>query len=252
MAFKFLDRARMTTATTGTGTITLGGAVTAYQTFAAAGIGNGDTVHYCIEDGNAWEIGTGTYTSAGTTLARVLISSSTGSLLSLSGSAEVFATLIASDFGSGANDALLLDSAGKIPAVDGSALTNIGSTSDIRSNVANKLLDTDASWGALAWVALTDGATVTPNMANGINFTWTIAGSTRTLAFPTNAIAGQTMTIEITQDATGNRLWAPASGYHWAGGTDPVLSTAGGSVDVVTCIFKSSSVAHCSFLKGSA
>ena len=94
----YLNRAHVYTATTGTGTLTLGSAVPGYQTFTSAGIANGNVVSYTIEDsGSAWEVGVGTYTAAGNTLSRTLVQSSTGSLLNLTGAARVFVIMSAAD-----------------------------------------------------------------------------------------------------------------------------------------------------------
>ena len=95
MAFVLADRVKETTTTTGTGTVTLLGASTGYQSFSA--IGNGNTTYYTIagQTGSEWEVGIGTYTSAGTTLSRttVLSSSNSGSLVSFSaGTKDVFVT----------------------------------------------------------------------------------------------------------------------------------------------------------------
>ena len=79
MALVLKDRVKETTTTTGTGTVTLAGAVTGYQAFSA--IGDGNTTHYVIEDANGtgWEVGIGTYTLSGTTLARTTVLASTNS-----------------------------------------------------------------------------------------------------------------------------------------------------------------------------
>jgi hypothetical protein len=92
-----VNRAKVATASVGTGTITLGSAESGYQSFADAGLVDANVVRYTIEDGTDWEIGSGTYTAAGTTLTRTLDESSTGSLLNLTGAAVVFVTAAAED-----------------------------------------------------------------------------------------------------------------------------------------------------------
>lgn len=95
---KLANRAKMTTSTVGTGTITLGSASAGFQTFAAAGVADGETVRYVIEDGNDWEIGSGIYTASGTTLTRsVLESSNSDAAISLTGGATVYVTAVAED-----------------------------------------------------------------------------------------------------------------------------------------------------------
>ncbi len=96
---KLVNRAKVTTATTGAGTLTLGSAVDGFQSFAASGVTNGDTVRYVIEDGDAWEIGVGTFNAGSQTLTRSPSqSSSGGSTVSLGGSAVVYVTATAEDF----------------------------------------------------------------------------------------------------------------------------------------------------------
>lgn len=95
MAFVLADRVKETTTTTGTGTVTLLGASSGYQSFSA--IGNGNSTYYTIagQTGSEWEVGIGTYTSSGTTLSRttVIASSNSGSLVSFSaGTKDVFVT----------------------------------------------------------------------------------------------------------------------------------------------------------------
>ena len=93
MALVVKDRIKETSSTTGTGTLTLGGAVDGFRTFAD--IGNSNTTYYCIEDGSNFEIGIGTYTASGTTLSRdTVLQTSAGNTnkISCTGNQKVFVT----------------------------------------------------------------------------------------------------------------------------------------------------------------
>ena len=95
MALVLKDRVKETTSTAGTGTLTLAGAASGFQSFAV--VGDGNTTYYAISDAatGAWEVGVGTYTASGTTLSRttVLSSSNAGSLVDFAaGTKDVFLT----------------------------------------------------------------------------------------------------------------------------------------------------------------
>lgn len=115
MAFVIADRVRETTTTTGTGTITLGGAVTNFETFAA-NLSNSDTTYYAIVDNtnSDFEVGVGTFTASGTTLARSVIASSNSNNLV--------------DFGVGTKDVFITVPASKIVVEDDSNNVSIGGT----------------------------------------------------------------------------------------------------------------------------
>jgi hypothetical protein len=100
MALVINDRVKETTTTTGTGTVSLAGAVTGFETFAA-GIGNSNTVYYCIahQDQAEFEVGLGTLDGDSSDLARTTIISSSNSDSAVdfsSGTKDVFCTIPAS------------------------------------------------------------------------------------------------------------------------------------------------------------
>ena len=92
MSLVLLDRVRETTTTTGSGTLTLDGAVTGFQGFLA--LGNGNTTYYTIQGTTQWEVGIGTYTAGTLSRDTVISSSAGGSKLTLTdGTKDVFVTL---------------------------------------------------------------------------------------------------------------------------------------------------------------
>ena len=100
MALVLNDRVRETTTTTGTGAVSLGGAVSGFETFAA-GIGNSNTVYYAIVHRSAaeFEVGLGTLDGDSSDLTRTTPISSSNSDSAVdfaSGTKDVFCTLPAS------------------------------------------------------------------------------------------------------------------------------------------------------------
>jgi hypothetical protein len=168
---KLYNLARVTTATTGTGTITLGSALSGYLTFDQAGVVNGDVVTYGITDGSNSEVGQGTYTASGTTLTRDTVYRSTGAAnvgkITLSGSAQVFITAVAEDLVSAAI------TSGTIIGITNFAIRDTSAAFDL-------------TIAATSTPALSAGRTLTFNMGN-VAHTLAFGSTANTITFPSSA-----------------------------------------------------------------
>ena len=217
MALILADRVQETTTVTGTGTATLLGAVTGYQSFAV--IGNGNTTYYVIagQTSSEWEVGIGTYTSSGTTLARttVLASSNSGSLVSFSaGTKNVFVTYPSEkSVNQDANGPVILTLA-PLPSSNTSAL-QVGSTLSFSDT------------GIISdFVATLNGYTqvVTQNKSNGVS------ASAEFVAYNDAGTASTNYaTVGINSSGytgTGS-INAAGYGYFLTGSTDLVIGTIG-------------------------
>ena len=234
MALVVNDRVKETSTTTGTGTLTLAGAVTGFETFSTA-IGNTNTTYYSIvnEDGE-FEVGLGTV-GAGT-LARTTVLSSSNSDAAVNfsaGTKDVFCTLPASK-------AVILDSSGNIvanngsnltalnatqltsgtvpdarfpstlPALNGSALTNLNATALATGTVANARLD--AQLQDVAGLATTSGKIIQGDGSNFVLSAYTLptADGTAGKVLTTNgsgAVTFETPTVgDITAVTAGDGL----------------------------------------------
>lgn len=147
MALVIKDRIKETATTTGTGTFTLGGAVSGFQAFSE--IGDGNTTYYCIEHAteNEFEVGLGTYTLSGTTLARttIITSSNAGNAVNFSaGDKNVFVTVPATKtINKDASDNIVFSAPLEISTSSGDALKVTTSTG--RADLW--LTDTDTTAG---------------------------------------------------------------------------------------------------------
>jgi len=95
---------------------------------------------------------------------------------------------------------------------------------------------------------LTDAASIAVDFALGNNFLVTIGGN-RTLAAPTNAVAGQTGQIYVIQDGTGSRTLSYNSVYQFVSGAAPTLSTGAADVDILVYSTRSATTIDAALLK---
>ena len=95
---------------------------------------------------------------------------------------------------------------------------------------------------------LTDAASITSDFALGNNFLVTLAGN-RTLAAPTNAVAGQSGSIYIIQDGTGSRTLGYNTAWQFVSAAVPTLSTGASDVDMLVYIARSAATIDAVVLK---
>lgn len=194
MALVLKDRVKETTATTGTGTVTLAGAALGFQSFAA--IGDGNTTYYAISDPATgdWEVGVGTYTASGTTLSRdtVLSSSNSGSLVPFAaGTKDVFVTYPSSR-------SVYQNTTGTFTVQNEFNTANIATANITTANItAGTVSTTPTSNNDIVNKAYAD------SIASGINFHQACSYATTT-ALPSVNYANGTGGVGATLTATAN------------------------------------------------
>lgn len=183
----------------------------------------------------------------GTALTGLQQGSSYAGLLKTTDNLTVDASLRTVTDGLGADTALQVSTAG-IKSTGTLAVDGVTTLNGLASDLPIADGGTAASTANLARVninkgsvALTDAATIATNAALGNVFTVTLGGN-RTLGAPTNLADGATYIWRITQDGGGSRTLAFNSVFKFPGGVDPVLSTAGGSVDIISGVSDSTNV----------
>ena len=204
MALVLKDRVKETTSTSGTGTLTLLGAVQGYQAFSSIGIGN--TTYYCIQATSDWEVGIGTVGAGSLTRDTVLASSNSGSLV---------------NFGSSVKDVFCTYPAGKSVSTDSLPVTGAYNTASPNAtvNVASLTSAVATTDGDVALVPKGTGAKLA-QIPNGA-----VSGGDKR---GTYAVDWQTVRTAATQVASGS-LAVIGGGYaNVSSGTNSTV--AGGSL----------------------
>jgi hypothetical protein len=173
MALVVKDRVQETSTTTGTGTFTLAGAVSGFQSFSV--IGNANTTYYTIVGGAEWEVGLGTYTSSGTTLSRdTVLASSAGGTTKVTfsaGTKNVFVTYPADKaiYDDAAGNVIALGTPASATLTNATGLPISTGVSGLGTNVATALGTAVGSAGA---VVVNGGVLGTPSSGTLTNCTF--------------------------------------------------------------------------------
>ena len=230
MALAIANRVQETTTTTGTGTVTLAGAVAGFQSFAI--VGNTNTTYYTITSGTAWEVGIGTYSTTGPTLARttILASSNANAAITLAGTSTVFSSYPA--------EKVISDGFGLLPVANGGTgqTTYTNGQLLVGNTTGNTLTKTTLTAGTNVTITNGSGA-ITINAADqfvgtvtSVGGTGTVNGITLTGTVTTSGsltLGGTLSGVSLTTQVTGT---LPVAN----GGTGVTTSTGTGSVVLST------------------
>ena len=157
-----------------------------------------------------------------------------------------FGTAASADLGTGADNVAVV-SANDLRYPRVSVTSNATLRGDLNIEAGSLKVGTSArAYNPIT--TLTDAASILVDFALGNNFLVTIGGN-RTLAAPTNAVAGQTGQIYVVQDSTGSRTLAYNSVYQFVSGASPTLSTGAADVDILVYSTRSATTIDAALLK---
>ena len=263
MALVLADRVRESSTTTGTGTISLAGAVTGFASFAEQ-IGDGNTTYYTIADATSWEVGVGTYSANTLTRDTVLDSSNAGSKVNFAaGLKDVFVTLPAEKVATtdtlgtmstqNANNVAITGGSisgvsGVVASVTGTApvVSSGGNTPAISMAAATTLVDgylTSADWATFngKQAALVSGTNIKTVNSNSLLGSGNVSVGTVTSVGGTGTVNGLSLSGTVT--SSGNLTF---------GGTldlssPPAIGGTAASTGAFTTLSASSTVSGAGF-----